>query len=142
MLNHPAIILGLCLASIGSLAADEPNHRAATCGPKSPCAIAALLPAGRAEVDTMSGVFDPKGGDVGRYTPVSGTVPINAARHVQVGDTRYIGPKGGDTRKGHSPSPRELWVAIHGPDAVPATAASPKPWYIGPKGGDTRKGAR
>lgn len=56
----------------------------------------------------------------------------------------YIGPKGGDVRKGHTPSPGELWVAVHGTDAVPAIAAtaSPKPWYIGPKGGDTRKGAR
>jgi len=54
----------------------------------------------------------------------------------------YIGPKGGDVRKGHTPSPGELWVAVHGTDAAPATAvaASSKPGYIGPKGGDVRKG--
>ena len=55
----------------------------------------------------------------------------------------YIGPKGGDIRKGHSPSPGELWAAVHGNDPAPAAesvAANPKPWYIGPKGGDTRKG--
>jgi hypothetical protein len=54
----------------------------------------------------------------------------------------YIGPKGGDTRKGHSPSPSELWAAVHGNDPAPAVgsaATAPKPWYIGPKGGDTRK---
>ncbi|MBI5941890.1 MAG: hypothetical protein HY859_15855 [Caulobacterales bacterium] len=55
----------------------------------------------------------------------------------------YIGPKGGDIRKGHSPSPGELWVAVHGNAPVSAAesvAATPKPWYIGPKGGDIRKG--
>ncbi len=26
----------------------------------------------------------------------------------------YIGPKGGDTRKGHTPSPSELWASVHG----------------------------
>lgn len=55
----------------------------------------------------------------------------------------YIGPKGGDTRKGHSPSPSELWAAIHGNDPAPAAVsvtATPKFWYIGPKGGDIRKG--
>ena len=56
----------------------------------------------------------------------------------------YIGPKGGDTRKGHTASPSELWAAFHGNDLAPAAgsvAVTPKPWYIGPKGGDTRKGA-
>jgi hypothetical protein len=55
----------------------------------------------------------------------------------------YIGPKGGDTRKGHSPSPSELWIAVHGNAPIPAAegvAIAPKPWYIGPKGGDMRKG--
>ncbi|MBI5940694.1 MAG: hypothetical protein HY859_09735 [Caulobacterales bacterium] len=52
----------------------------------------------------------------------------------------YIGPKGGDTRKGHTASPSELWTSVHGNAPAAAVAASPKPWYIGPKGGDTRKG--
>lgn len=101
MLNHPAFILGLCLAGIGSLAADEPNHRAANCGPKSPCAITAQTPAGRVEADTMSRFIGPKGGDVRRNAQTRGTVPINAAPHVSVTDTQHIGPKGGDTRKGY-----------------------------------------
>jgi hypothetical protein len=54
----------------------------------------------------------------------------------------YIGPKGGDVRKGHTVSPSELWASAHGTNTSTVVDASMtvKPWYIGPKGGDIRKG--
>ncbi len=49
----------------------------------------------------------------------------------------YIGPKGGDVRKGHNGT-----VDASAAATTPvATAAAERPWYIGPKGGDVRKGS-
>lgn len=50
----------------------------------------------------------------------------------------YIGPKGGDVRKGV----RSRSIPGVTASAGVATTAAGRPWDIGPKGGDTRKGAR
>jgi hypothetical protein len=50
----------------------------------------------------------------------------------------YLGPKGGDVRKGARSRSFPGGTASAGV----ATTAAGLPWNIGPKGGDTRKGAR
>ena len=47
----------------------------------------------------------------------------------------YIGPKGGDTRKGH-----DTVAYLAAPSDQQPVANVVRPWYIGPKGGDIRKG--
>ncbi len=53
----------------------------------------------------------------------------------------YIGPKGGDVRKGQVQAFTTANVITNFQINVPySAAANERPWYIGPKGGHTRKG--
>lgn len=52
----------------------------------------------------------------------------------------YIGPKGGDIRKGYTTVTPNTITNVR--FALPNSAVSTeRPWFIGPKGGDVRKGA-
>lgn len=61
-------------------------------------------------------------------------VPVSA-HHAHHHETAFVGPKGGDTRKGVYAVPDRLIGAV-----VRLTYPDHRAGFIGPKGGDTRKG--
>jgi hypothetical protein len=81
---------------------------------------------------------------VATTTIASAAAPVNIGTdHVLVSahnghhhEAYYIGPKGGDTRKGVYGVTKHLTGAV-----VPLTYPADNGGFIGPKGGDTRKGA-
>lgn len=105
MLIHTLAIVGITLLTLSGVHAGESGHHGANCGGKVACADAQSTRASGGcptcgAATAKSPFTGPKGGDVRRNAPARGTPLANAAPAV-ADDHTGIGPKGGDTRKGH-----------------------------------------